>query len=269
MLWLYEGCGSDKLREAVFTDGRAEIIINLRHDAYTIFEGEPKRASEFNEIVFCGPHTDSYLLDISTSFQLMGVIFKSFGAAPFLSIPVSEVFGLRLAGDALWGPNFGLIREQLNEAKSSKAKFQALQAVLLKWLERGSAAAPIHPAVTYALKEMHRAPHASTIEKIREHVSFSPRHFINLFRDTVGMSPKVYARVQRFQAALHGIDHIEMVDWATVAFDCGFYDQSHFIREFKTFTGLRPTEYVAARRKHLEYIPKDMRQFFTIRTHSR
>jgi hypothetical protein len=101
MFWLYEGCGSVGLREAVFTDGRAEIIINLRDDPYTIFEGEPKRAAQFKDMVFCGPHTDTYLLDISTSFQLMGVVFKPHGATPFLPIPVSEVFGLRLAGDAL------------------------------------------------------------------------------------------------------------------------------------------------------------------------
>jgi AraC-like DNA-binding protein len=218
-------------------------------------------------MALCGPHTESYLLDISTDFQLMGIVFRPHGAASFLPVPTGEVFEARVPGDALWGGNSGLLRERLHEARTLGAKFHTLEAVLLEWLEQARAAELPHPAVAYALRELHRVPHARTIESIREEIGLSPRRFIRLFRDSVGMSPKAYGRIQRFQAALPLIDCSETVDWADVAFDCGYYDQSHFIRDFRTFTGFSPSVYAEARRKHLEHIPEEMRQFFTICAH--
>jgi AraC-like DNA-binding protein len=62
----------------------------------------------------------------------------------------------------------------------------------------------------------------------------------------VGISPKRYCRIRRFQQALTRTGRGRPVDWSQVALDCGYYDQAHFIHEFRSFSGLTPTGYQAS-----------------------
>jgi len=71
----------------------------------------------------------------------------------------------------------------------------------------------------------------------------SARRFIELFRRYVGVTPKLYCRIRRFQRALGELHRIKQMDWSAVALECGYYDQSHFIRDFRQFSGLTPSAY--------------------------
>ena len=81
---------------------------------------------------------------------------------------------------------------------------------------------------------------------LSEHVGLSARRFTRLFTLEVGLTPKLYSRVQRFQRVLQAMDgHVG--DWTDVAQSCGYFDQSHLIRECRSMSGFTPTE-LAARR---------------------
>jgi len=71
----------------------------------------------------------------------------------------------------------------------------------------------------------------------------------------VGLTPKLYCRVQRFQQVLRLLDTGRPFDWANVALACGYYDQAHFIRDFRAFSGLSPTTYLRNRGEHLNHVP--------------
>jgi AraC-like DNA-binding protein len=72
---------------------------------------------------------------------------------------------------------------------------------------------------------------------------YSHRRFIELFARAVGLTPKVYARVRRFQRALHRAHGPDRESWVELAAAEGYSDQSHFNREFRESAGLTPTEY--------------------------
>lgn len=92
-----------------------------------------------------------------------------------------------------------------------------------------------------------------------ERVGLSSRRFIELFRRQVGLTPKVFCRVRRFQQVLERVHREEVhrgdMEWAQVALACGYYDQSHFIHDFRSFSGLTPCEYRAAATPHLNHVP--------------
>jgi len=71
----------------------------------------------------------------------------------------------------------------------------------------------------------------------------------------VGMSPKLFLRIQRFDRLLARVSRASEVQWANVAADHGYYDQSHFIRDFRDFTGMTPSVYRARRGPDLHHIP--------------
>ena len=88
-----------------------------------------------------------------------------------------------------------------------------------------------------------------------EQVGFSQRRFIQLFSDEVGLTPKLFCRVNRFQRVVRRLATMNEVDWAQVALDCGYYDQAHFIHDFQAFAGITPSAYLQDRTEHLNHVP--------------
>jgi AraC-like DNA-binding protein len=79
---------------------------------------------------------------------------------------------------------------------------------------------------------------------VTRRVGLSQRRFIQVFAAEVGLTPKSYCRVRRFQKARESVRNVEAPDWARVAIDCGYFDQSHLIREFQALSGLSPENYL-------------------------
>jgi AraC-like DNA-binding protein len=80
----------------------------------------------------------------------------------------------------------------------------------------------------------------------------------------VGISPKALARLQRLKRVLHSINPAQPIDWATIALQSGYYDQSHFTNDFKAFTGHSPTDYLRLRRQSYAANPERDRLFHVL-----
>jgi AraC-like DNA-binding protein len=129
--------------------------------------------------------------------------------------------------------------------------FQILEeALLARWRS-----ASHHRAVIHALNYFAREPESVTIGKVTAQIGLSARRFIELFTEQVGMTPKVFCRVQRFQRALCDIQRRREVRWAEIATGCGYYDQAHFISDFREFCGVTPTDYLQERPEYPNFLP--------------
>jgi AraC-like DNA-binding protein len=80
----------------------------------------------------------------------------------------------------------------------------------------------------------------------------SQRRFIQIFAAEVGLTPGHFGRVLRFRRALRALPTAGTPDWASIAADHGYFDQSHFIHDFRAFSGLTPTDYVRQRSEHVK-----------------
>jgi len=158
-----------------------------------------------------------------------------------------------IALDDLWGErDAARTVARLNEAPTSQAKFALLERTLLDVAFRPLAR---HPAATFALAALKRDSSVRSSADVARELQMSQRRFIQIFRDEIGLTPKLYARIERLQAVLRRIELLDDVDWADVASSCGYFDQSHFIHDFREFTGLRPSDYlglrIAGQRNHV------------------
>ena len=251
--WYWEGAPQTHARERLLPNGEAAIIFNLRDDEMRIYDADdPTRYTSCGQIGITGPRTNCFAIDTAAEERVIGIQFQAGGTVPFLREPTVEVANQSVALDCLWGPRAALLRERLLSAPSVDAMLAILERDLLDHLTRPL---ELHPAIDFARKRICRAPHATTMAAVTQRIGMSQRRFIELFREQIGLAPKAFCRVRRFQRVLEAVHRRQSVDWAQVALDGGYYDQAHFIHDFQDFSGMTPGAYLAKATEHLNHVP--------------
>jgi AraC-like DNA-binding protein len=254
-LWIFQGFAQAHEKERLMPDGGMALVINLQDDRSRIYDRrDVNRFQILNGCLMSGPQSEYFVIDTAEQLSVAGVQFRAGGAFPFLAMPADELQSLHVPLDALWGRFAAELRERLLEAGSAPQQFRVLEDALLARLQR-----PLvrHPAVEYALREFRCG--RGTVAEVIEKVGLSPRRFIEVFRQQVGLTPKVYCRIRRFQDVLRrisaGNSSGKGFDWAQIALDCGYFDQAHFNHDFRAFSGIKPTSYAEERPRHMNHVP--------------
>ncbi|MDJ0754644.1 MAG: helix-turn-helix domain-containing protein [Ardenticatenaceae bacterium] len=204
------------------------------------------------EATIGGAHTRPFVLNRGSMSSHIGVHFKPGGAFPFLPVPAADLQNELVSLDSLWGQAVFSWRDQLLEARLPTRQFRLMERLLLSL---APSAKNRHPAVEFAVDYLAATNGAQPLTYITDQIGLSSRRLRQLFADQVGLTPKVYGRVRRFQNALTIIGHNEQIDWADIALACGYFDQAHFAHEFRKFSGLTPTMYLAAGKAERNHIP--------------
>ncbi len=251
--WYYEGVAPPHAMERVLPDGAMQIVINLRDDALRVYDPQnPARFQRFPGCLACGARSSFVVLDTASQTATMGVHFKPGGAFPFLAESAGALRDADTSLDALWGAAANDLRAQLCAAATPEDKFRLLEQTLLARVR------PLlvgHPAVAFALRQFRVMPDMPTVAAVVAQAGLSPRHFVQVFSDAVGLTPKLFCRIRRFQNVLRALEGGQRVAWADVAVACGYCDQAHLIRDFQAFAGLTPTAYLARRGVHGNHVP--------------
>jgi AraC-like DNA-binding protein len=242
IFWLYEGRGAEHKIDCILPTGTLELAINLRQNELRFYDAErSENCSRFSGAVVSGAHGRGFTPDSEEEIFIIGVHFKPGGAFPFLGLPASELADTHVDLETLWGPSARQLRERLFEARTSVERFQLLQEALFSRLcERVEK----HYAVSAALEMFGKNQPGPAVREIAKYLGISQRRFIQVFKAEVGMTPKLFSRIQRFQQTRTLIQQNPSPNWADLALDLGYFDQSHLIREFHEFSGLSPTDYL-------------------------
>jgi len=248
--WLYEGYEPEHKTERILPTGTLELVINLRQNELRIYDAErPENCSRLSGAIFSGASGRGFAPDTAEAAFIIGVHFKPGGAFPFLGLPAGDLADTHVDLETLWGPSAGRLRERLCEARTSAERFQLLQEALLSRLCHG---VEQHYAVSAALEMFGKNQAGPTVREAAKYLGLSQRRFIQVFKAEVGITPKLFSRIQRFQQARTFIQHNPSINWADLAVDLGYFDQSHFIREFLEFSGLSPTDYINRHKRFIE-----------------
>ncbi|GHO45648.1 helix-turn-helix domain-containing protein [Ktedonospora formicarum] len=251
--WLSDGPVSLPTRERCLPDGSMAVIINLGHDL--LRASHQARAGIFQSFhggVFSGASSHSSIIDMSTMGTTVSIQFKPGGARPFLPLPALEAANQTIELSTLWGAEAADLREQLQAVITPERRVRILERFLLahvNW-ERMP-----HLSVAFALAQFQPGYRRRAVSDVTEQIGMSPKRFIHLFREAVGLTPKVYCRVLRFQEVLRLLEEERPISWADLALDCGYFDQAHFIHDFQNFSGLTPSAYLENRRTYRNHIP--------------
>jgi len=252
MFWSYEGYDPPHARERVVPTGTMQLIVNLREVELRVYDRhDHHRFQSLGSSLVSGAHSQFVVIDTASQAYTVGVLFKAGGAHLFLGESAGGLRDADVPLDALWGAKATELRGRLLEAQTPEARFRVLERALLAQVAR-----PLthHPAVAFALREFQSAPRIKSVKEASERTGLSQRRFIQLFREEVGLTPKLFCRIRRFQEVIRLIGSGRRVEWAEVALRCGYFDQAHFVHDFRAFSGTTPTDYVDHRGEHPNHV---------------
>jgi AraC-like DNA-binding protein len=244
--WLFAG-GQAARKERIVPSGTIELVINLRHDDLRIHDpAQPERYERFSGAVTSGTYSRVFIVDAMQHESMFGVHFKPGGAFPLLGALASELTDSHADLADLWGRSALELRERLCAVSTPRDRFQVMEEVLTHRLRRS---AKRHSAIPIALGAFGPAGTRASIRDVAREVGLCQRRFIQVFSAQVGLTPKLFCRLLRLQRARTLAEQIERLDWGQLASACGYFDQSHLIRDFQEFSGLTPTEYLRQHRQ--------------------
>ncbi len=228
-------------RERALPTGRVDIVIPLLQDSVVRFDSvAASQAQHYHGAVVGGAHSRFTVRGMGGASAVIGVHFKPGGAAAFFGGALRELRDRTVLLDAVWGPTVRELRERLQGAASVRLRFHLIEQALLARLR---AARPADAMVVRALYRLAQDPAAARIAAVQQASNCSPAQFIRRFDAAVGLTPKTYARVLRFNAILPRIGLAGGCNWAQLAAEGGYFDQSHLIHEFKHLAGITPAAY--------------------------
>ena len=257
-IWVFRDDSHPHGLERILPTGAAQLIVNLKEDRSRLYETDPPhRCVSTCGTILAGVQSRYQIIDTSEQEYVAGVAFRPGGSAAFVRPPGHETRDANTPLEMLWGrQSTADFREQLLERDDPDAQLDVIENALQERLRPGG----MHPAVDFALTAFDRVPITASIAAVTNAVGMSAKRFIERFTTDVGVTPKRYCRIRRFQRALARAYRGERVNWAQLALDCGYWDQAHFIHEFRLFSGLTPTDYRASRtafQNHVKFLQSD------------
>ncbi|MRW88206.1 helix-turn-helix domain-containing protein [Pseudoduganella sp. FT26W] len=189
-----------------------------------------------------GMMSSSILVASEQPVQTLAVRFKPGKAGLFLATPLNLLTDQRADIDLLWGRSDAdrLADALWSSEAPERARLTLIEQELLRRLCDNAGGSPL---VQRALQALDHSAGALRVEDLAAQLRVSRQHLAAQFRDHVGLSPKLYARICRFRRAAAALKAAPAPDWAELALACGYFDQSHLIHDFQEFAGNAPERF--------------------------
>jgi AraC-like DNA-binding protein len=237
----------DTTCEHILPSGSAQLVFALHDEPIGYRPSGSSQSTYWSGSLIHGPQWGFYVAGPKSPGVVAGVSFRAGCASAILGVGASEVLGQHLALGTLWGSHAESLRGQLFEAREPVAAFRILERHLIARIHRPLL---MHPAVAHALAA------AGPGWDVRRHTGYSPKHFISLFKASVGLTPTHFYRIRRFKQVARSLASADTVELADLASQFGYSDQAHLTREFREFAGVPPTQYQGRSESPLHHRPR-------------
>lgn len=200
-----------------------------------------RNSGEYVEPAFvvCGLQTNYYDLSLSGKTGMILVIFKPQGFTSFFNFPAKDISNENISLNLLIGNGANVLEDKLLNSGNNKERIAQLENFLLERLTLRSD----FERIDYALRLIEASKGQIKTQKLSQEVCLGIKQFERIFSNHVGINPKKFANIIRFQNVLQMKRQFKELNMFQLAFDNGYYDQSHFIRDFKRLTGLSPRDF--------------------------
>jgi len=236
-------------RELLLPSATLRIVFRLTHALRTFTTADAALGHDAGFVNVGGPRATAYVRDVSRPALSVGAELEPGAGAWFLGVPADELAARHTPLCELWGAEAALTRERLLETATPARQLDVLEAALLARLAQVPSYSPVLAQALTCFAQR------SEVSDVVAASRYSHRHFVELFRRSVGLPPKLYTRVARFQRALKLARGARAPSWAELAVLAGYSDQAHFNREFREFTGLSPGAYQRLGARFANHVP--------------
>jgi len=208
------------------------------------FNPETKDIKRFPKIAINGSQVRRYDFQLEHSQMMLSVDFQPGGLSKFLQMPLNEEFiDERIDAEALLNPEISNVYEQMLNADSYSHIIEIVEAYLWRRIQR-------YNIVFQKIDQTHlliaQQPTAYSIEKLANFACLSVSQFERRFKQQIGISPKLFARINRFYKAFILKDQNPNLDWLSIALQTGYNDYQHLVKDFKQFAGATPNSLLQA-----------------------
>jgi AraC-like DNA-binding protein len=267
LITFFSGLDAAHQREKLIPDGAIDLVVDLGETPKKLYASESSSAAvDFRRAWISGMQRHFIVIEAQPASSLLVIRFRPGGAYGVIGHDAGSLTDGVFALEDLLGSFATSLRERVLEAPTAELRIAAAKGWLL---ERIGAVAL--PSVLVHLLGRLEDPRGIRIRDLADEAGISERHMLQLFRRFVGVSPKQYARIRRFQGVLSRVAApapadlgrrtapLQPPDWAETAAVSGYADQAHLTHEFRAFTGMTPGEYSAAYRGLTNYLPITLR----------
>lgn len=241
--------------ERFLPDGHVNIVIDLTDYPKYIYDNDTlKEIQACKNVWFSGIRNKYITIPSGKESEMFVINFHRGMSYPFVQMPLYTLTDSVVDGELVLTPEILDMRAMILESISIPAKFlTAEQFLIKKFINR----LEVNPFIDFAVKTITSTPNQYSVEHIAGKVGYSQKHLIDLFKKNVGLTPKHFMKIMRFQKAIQEIPASNQINWAGIAVESGYYDQAHFINDFKTFSGFTPKEYLAKHSAFQNYVAID------------
>lgn len=238
--YLYEQDSSEVVEDKALATGCIEIMFNLGTGRWQTVTGNIATTTPMIEL--WGQIIEPLTFRSLGKNTMLGVRLYPHTASVFLQPPVTE-FNNRITDyTALADAAVQTLHLQLLEAATTPARLALLETFLLQKLRQAEKKLPKITLIGQVMNEMQQPAFFDNINNVADRYGMSSRYLQKLFLQHTGLTPKLYNQIHRFQNSLQLITQ-QQLSLTSIAYECGYFDQSHFIREFKSFTGVNPSAF--------------------------
>jgi AraC-like DNA-binding protein len=226
--------------EHMLPSGRAQLLFALHETPILCHPSASGKPLAWSGSIVHGPQSSYYVAGAKPRGGAVGVSFHPGAVGAVLGTSMAELVDRHVPLDAIWGARGADLHQRLMSAAAPQEMFRILEQSLSARIHR-----PLltHPAVAHALTSCPAAASSARVADIQRASGYSPRHFIALFRSAIGLNPKHYYRIRRFNSAARSIAAADGQGLSDIAAAAGYSDQAHLTREFREFAGVAPTLY--------------------------
>ncbi|MEM7552044.1 MAG: AraC family transcriptional regulator [Bacteroidota bacterium] len=237
----YEHFIPDHSVERVVPTGHLFLIFELDGMERNTFDNETlKPNASFTRVWVSGMHKKYISISAHRDSEMFVVQFKGHGAYPYFHFPIQEINDKVIAAEEILGSEILELHKELKETTGKADKFSLAE----KWLDsRFQDSKQPSEELVKVIEALRKEP-VGKHDEITQSYPNTQKHLIDQFKKYAGLTPKYYQRILRFNEIFQQMKTEQSVSWAQIAYQCGFSDQSHFIKEFKHFSGFNPEKFI-------------------------
>ena len=223
----------------ILPDSCVELVIHFNKPYKTTFSDNK---TEIQPQSFVVAQMKSFIeIEPNGKIGMMSVRFSAQGAYHFFGMPMKEIANGIVDLKLIWNNLAKEIEDRIVTCSNSDHRNQIIQNYLLIQLAKnGKADVTLDKslALIYSTQGQIRA------DKIASEIGMSNRQLVRKFGNSIGLSPKEFTRIIKFIGSLNYLKTKRDSNLAEAAHSCGYYDQAHFIHDFKEYAGLTPSQFL-------------------------
>ncbi|MCY7352625.1 MAG: helix-turn-helix domain-containing protein [Cytophagaceae bacterium] len=215
------------------------LIFSLRDQQNVGYAGDDQPQTHY-KCTINGQHTVANNRYVARDFWVLQIVLQPSALFRLTGIPSYELTNTFIDAEAIWGKEIRLTHEQMCNTEDVEAAIKVAEAFLAKVIQKSKRdLLGIDKASQLILNQNQPI----SINQIANQACLSVRQFHRKFTERMGISPKVFDRIVRFERAFRMKNNCPDLDWLSISLACGYYDYQHLVKDYKEFTTLTPTAF--------------------------